>query len=89
MPTFARAILLYVTQEIEQAQLSWTEGQKQQAFRHLERAHILGQASTIQHARAHWHMLIWGLRSKAPGETLGQLIRMVSATTKTAIGSAP
>ena len=61
----------------------------QQAFRHLERAHILGQASTIQHVRAHWHMFMWGLRSKASRETFGQLIRMVGAALKTAIGRVP
>jgi hypothetical protein len=89
MPTFAKAIRPYVTHEIEQAKLSWSEGQRDQAFRHLERAHIIGQASTMQHVRAHWHMFIWGLRSKAPREVFGQLIRMVGAATKTAVGRVP
>lgn len=31
-------------------------------------------------------MFMWALRSKAPRETFGQLIRMVGAATKTAIG---
>jgi hypothetical protein len=89
MPNFAKAIRPYVTQEIRRAQVFWTEGDRAQAFRHLERAHILGQASTLQHMRAHWHMFIWGLRSRALRETLGQMLRMVGAATKTIIGLVP
>lgn len=28
------------------------------SFRHLERAHILVQISTVQHVRVHWRMLL-------------------------------
>lgn len=89
MPSFAKAIRPYVTQEIQQAQLRWAAGQRDQAFRHLERAHVLGQSSTVQHVRTHWHMFIWGIRSKSYRETLGQVVRMVGAATKTAIGLVP
>lgn len=89
MPRFANAIRRYVTQEIQQAQLSWAAGQRDQDFRHLERAHVLGQSSTMQHVRTHWHMFLWGIRSKSYREVLGQVIRMVGAATKTAIGLVP
>ena len=89
MPSFAKAIRPYVTQEIQQAQLRWTAGQRDQAFRHLERAHVLGQSSTVQHVSTHWHMFVWGIRSKSFRETLGQVVRMVGAATKTAIGLVP
>ena len=89
MPRFANAIRRYVTQEIQQAQLSWAAGQRDQAFRHLERAHVLGQSSTMQHVRTHWHMFLWGIRSKSYREVLGQVFRMVGAATKTAIGLVP
>ena len=89
MSSFAKAIHPYVTQEIQKAQLRWAAGQQDQAFRHLERAHVLGQASTVQHVRTHWHMFIWGVRSKSFRETLGQVIRIVGAATKTAIGLVP
>jgi Protein of unknown function (DUF3703) len=89
MPSFAKAIRPYVTQEIQQAQLLWGAGQRGQAFRHLERAHVLGQSSTVQHVRTHWHMFIWGIRSKSFRESLGQVVRIVGAATKTAIGLVP
>jgi len=34
-------------------------------------------------------MFIWGIRSKSLRETLGQVIRMVGAATKTAVGLVP
>ena len=89
MPSFTNAIRPYVTQEIQQAQLRWAAGQQDQAFRHLERAHVLGQSSTVQHVRTHWHMFIWGIRSKSFRETLGQVVRMAGAATKTAVGLVP
>ena len=89
MPSFAKAIRPYVTQEIQQAQRSWAAGQRDQAFRHLERAHVLGQSSTVQHVRTHWHMFIWGMRSKSFREALAQVVRMVGAATKTFIGLVP
>jgi hypothetical protein len=89
MPRFAEAIRPYVTQEIQQAQLLWSAGQRDLAFRHLERAHVLGQSSTVQHVRAHWHMFIWGIRSQSFRESIGQVLRMVGAATKTSIGLVP
>ena len=89
MPNFAKAIRPYVTQEIQLAQLFWASGQQDQAFRHLERAHVLGQSSTVQHVRTHWHMFVWGIRCKSFREIIGQVVRMVGAATKTAIGLVP
>jgi len=89
MQSFAEAIRPYVTQEIQHAEVLWAAGKRDLAFRHLERAHVLGQSSTVQHVRAHWHMFIWGIRSKSLRETLGQVVRMVGAATKTAIGLVP
>jgi hypothetical protein len=89
MSNFEKAIRPYVTQEIQQAKLRWATGQRDQAFRHLERAHVLGQSSTVQHVRTHWHMFVWGICSKSFREALGQVVRMFGAATKTAIGLVP
>lgn len=59
------------------------------AFAHLERAHVLGQASTLQHVRVHWQMLRWGLRHRDLRECFGQLLRIIGAATKTAFGLVP
>ena len=59
------------------------------SFTHLERAHVLGQSSTRLHLRAHWHMLQWAVRSGNLGEFFGQVVRIVGAATKTAMGLVP
>jgi pimeloyl-ACP methyl ester carboxylesterase len=63
--------------------------QFQDGFRHLERAHILSQSSTRQHVRVHYRMLCWAVLRKDRKEILGQLLRIVGAATKTAIGLIP
>ena len=89
MPSFAKAIEPYVTQEIQRSQLLWAIGQREESFRHLERAHVLGQPSTVQHVRTHWHMFIWGIRCRSTREALGQVVRLIGAATKTAMGLVP
>ena len=59
------------------------------AFQHLERAHVLGQSSTRLHVIAHWHMLNWAVRNASPREFVGQVVRIIGATTKTAMGLVP
>ena len=58
-------------------------------FAHLERAHVLGQASTREHVRVHWRMLRWAWRHRDVREFAGQLLRIVGAATKTFIGLVP
>ena len=76
----------HVTRELD---LAAAAADPRSAFAHLERAHILGQASTREHVRAHWHMLRWALRQRDMREGLGQLFRLAGAATKTAIGLVP
>ncbi|MET4575543.1 hypothetical protein ABIE13_000640 [Ottowia thiooxydans] len=59
------------------------------SFKHLERAHVLGQASTVQHVRVHFEMLRWAWRKGRASEALGQVIRIIGAATKTAAGWVP
>jgi len=64
-------------------------GDALESFRHLERAHILGQTSTVQHLRVHWQMLRWGWRYKDAREVLGQMLRIVGAAVATPVGMLP
>ena len=64
-------------------------GRSELAFKHLERAHVLGQASTLQHVRVHWQMLLWGARRHSTRECLGQVFRIIGAATKTVFGLIP
>jgi hypothetical protein len=71
------------------AELSAARADSSREFAHLERAHVLGQASTREHVRVHWHMLLWAWRNRKPRELLGQLLRIAGAATKTFIGFVP
>ena len=46
-------------------------------FAHLERAHVLGQASTREHVRVHWRMLQLGMAAIAMrASSFGQVFRI-------------
>ena len=89
MSTFGRRIRPYVESEILSAYQAEARGKLEAAFLHLERAHILGQTSTVEHVRVHCHMFLWGIRQRNVRETLGQLLRIVGAATGTAFGLVP
>ena len=89
MSEFGRRIRPYVEREILAAREAESREQPEIAFSHLERAHILGQASTVEHVRAHWHMLLWSIRQRSPQEGLGQLLRIAGAAVTTAVGLVP
>jgi hypothetical protein len=86
---FGRRIRPYVESEILAARQAEAGGQPDVAFSHLERAHVLGQASTVEHVRIHWHMFLWGIRQYNVRECLGQLLRIVGAAISTAVGLVP
>jgi len=86
---FGRRIRPYVESEILAAYQAEAQGKPDVAFLHLERAHILGQTSTVEHVRVHWHMFLWSIRQRNVRECLGQLLRIVGAAIGTAIGLVP
>ena len=89
MSSFARRIRSSVQFELDQASQSDASGRADAAFRHLERAHILGQAATVEHVRAHWYMFLWALRHRKPGEVAGQIWRLIAAALMTGLGFLP
>lgn len=89
MTKFAKAIRPHVEAELRAAYEAEAQDQSRVAFSHLERAHVLGQSSTVEHVRIHWRMLLWGLRERSLGECLGQVVRITGAATKTAFGLVP
>ena len=84
MSRFADNIRPYVEAELRAARAGGAE-----EFKHLERAHVLGQASTREHVRVHWQMLKWAVRHRDAREFFGQMLRMTGAATKTFIGLVP
>lgn len=89
MSRFSRNIRPYVDAELAAAREAEKVNDVTRAFMHLERAHVLGQASTVQHVRVHWLMFCWGWRQGSLRECSGQVLRMIGAATKTAIGLVP
>jgi hypothetical protein len=87
MTSFAHRIRPAVHAELQAAGLA--DGDARRAFMHLERAHVLGQAATVEHVRVHWHMLRWALRHRDTGEAIGQLWRVIGAALLTGIGWVP
>jgi len=89
MRTFGRRIRPAVDRELRAAAAAEAAGRAAGGFGHLERAHVLGQASTVQHVRVHVRMLGWALRQHDWHEAGGQLLRIAGAATKTALGWVP
>jgi hypothetical protein len=86
---FASRIKKDVDGEIALASVSLETNDVTTAFHHLERAHVLGQAITLEHTRVHWLMLKLGWKKKDWREIFGQLFRIVGASTKTPLGIYP
>ncbi len=89
MSTFSRRIRPRVLKELAAARAADRRNDAVESFRHLERAHVLGQASTSLHVLVHARMLVWGWRQRQPREIAGQLWRLLAAATKTPIGLLP
>lgn len=64
-------------------------GDTNKEFSHLENAHVLGQESTYWHVKVHFLMFLWGMRNLNLKETLGQVLRIFGALTKTVFGLVP
>jgi hypothetical protein len=89
MSRFTRSIRSSVQFELNAASHANAHGEAEVAFRHLERAHVLGQAATVEHVRVRWRMFRWATGHRKAGEALGQLLRLVAAALMTGIGWLP
>ncbi|MCC7307904.1 MAG: DUF3703 domain-containing protein [Acidobacteria bacterium] len=78
-----------VDREIALAEELTASSNLHSAFHHLERAHVLGQASTYHHTRIHLRMLNLAIKLRSPREIWGQLFRIIGASTKTPLGIYP
>jgi len=89
MSRFAHRIRPSVRLELDAASHTEVHGQAELAFRHLERAHVLGQAATFEHVRVHGRMFLWAARHRKAREALGQVWRLLAAALKTGLGWVP
>ena len=67
----------------------YRSGRLDTAFRHLERAHVLGQRHVMPHVRSHWLMLKIGLARRSPAEVWGQAVRIVLGALGSAVNVVP
>jgi uncharacterized protein DUF3703 len=58
-------------------------------FRHLERAHVIGQGFVLPHATAHWLMLRVEFRRRRVMASFGQIVRIVLGMLGSAVGVVP
>ena len=59
------------------------------AWRHLERAHIIGQKYPYHHTLVHWKMLQFGIKIKNGKEITSQIPRLIFGGVKSFIGHIP
>lgn len=75
--------------EVEEFRQDFAKQYYQEAWRHLERAHILGQAYPIEHTSIHWKMLKFGMHMKNWQEVIGQIPRLLVGGVKSFVGKIP
>lgn len=75
--------------ELEVYREALGENKLQEAWHHLERAHVLGQPYPYQHSQVHWLMLKFAIRVKDAKEILGQVPRLLVGGVKSFAGTIP
>lgn len=76
-------------QEMLAAQAAYRRSDWREAFRLLERAHILGQHHAIAHTRTHWWFLKTGWQRRDSWEIIGQVIRIIGGFVGSLLGKVP
>ena len=79
----------YFNKELEDYQSELLRENLSEAWRKLERAHIIGQKWFIEHSYVHWLMLKFGVRIKSSKEILGQIPRLLVGGVKSFVGQIP
>lgn len=75
--------------EMKIAEDHFDQGDLDNAFRRLERAHVLGQPWIGPHSRTHWMMLKVGLRRRDAREVIGQIVRLTGGGVLSLFGRLP
>jgi len=72
-------IKTFLQAEYRDARSAAYAGKTAEAWRHLERAHIVAQGMLVPHICSHWRMLQLAIRTSDIREILGQLMRLALA----------
>jgi hypothetical protein len=84
-----RSLRLAFDREIALGRALIATGDLEGAFRHLERAHVLGQRAVGPHAKTHWMMLKIELRRRRLRAVFGQAVRLCLGVVGSAVGVVP
>lgn len=84
-----KALEAFYNLELSNAEAAFKMKHYQQSWRHLERAHILGQPYPIAHSMVHWRMLLFGIKTKNISEIIGQIPRLLFGGVKSFVGKIP
>uniref|UniRef100_UPI00404879CA DUF3703 domain-containing protein n=1 Tax=Roseivirga sp. TaxID=1964215 RepID=UPI00404879CA len=84
-----KGLKAYYQKELDAYREKLAMGHLQEAWRHLERAHILGQPYPYQHSEVHWLMLRFGFMIKDWKEIRGQILRLLVGGVKSFVGRVP
>lgn len=79
----------YFQKELNQATILFSENKLHESWRHLERAHIIGQPYPCHHSLVHWKMLLFGIKTKNMREVIGQIPRLLVGGVKSFVGEIP
>ena len=79
----------FYNKELESYKEHFDNRNLQKAWRHLERAHIIGQEYPYQHTYVHFKMLQFGFKIKSTREVIGQIPRLLVGGVKSFAGKIP
>ncbi len=79
----------FFDKELDLYREEYAKGNLQAGWRHLERAHIIGQRYPIAHTYVHWKMLVFGFKIKSVNEIMGQVPRLFIGGVKSFVGKVP
>lgn len=83
------ALKAHFNSELNNYITSYRAEDLQNAWRHLERAHVIGQSYPYQHTYVHWKMLQFGFKIKSTKEIIGQIPRLLVGGVKSFVGKIP
>lgn len=79
----------FYKKELEAVKENLQQDNLQNAWRYLERAHIIGQKYPYEHTFVHWKMLQFGIKIKSSKEIIGQIPRLLIGGVKSFVGHIP
>lgn len=86
---FPKSLQTPFKKELNRYENLYDAGNISEAWHHLERAHIIGQAYPLPHSQVHWLMLKFGFSIKSRTEILGQIPRLLVGGVKSFVGVIP